>query len=165
VPWWLFAATLVILGASFLSLALRPFLGSSGWLPGIAHLLQAGFVVLALCGGPDLATFSAVPALFKYTALATFAVREKRDIGRRTRNLLVALSLAELAKILMRTLIDLPTIAALALDALLLLILIATLWRLARSVAYQEDVWASRRLAELTGRFEDFNRVVKRIAD
>lgn len=165
VPWWLFAGTLAILGATFLSLAVRPYFGTSGWLPGVAHLLQAVFVTLAIYWGPEITIYGAIPPLIKYTALAVFAVREKHDIGRRTRNLLVAVSLAEMTKILTRSLVYLPPAAALALDVLLLLAQIVAFWRLARNVDYQENVWASRRLVELTGRFEDFDRPAARIVD
>jgi len=165
VPWWLFAGTLALLGATFLSLAVRPYFGTSGWLPGVAHLLQSVFVLLAVHWKPDFAVYSAIPPLFKYTTLAFFAMSEKHDTGRRTRNLLVAVSLAEMAKILMRSLVTLPPAVVLGLDGLLLAAQIVAFWRLARNVAYQENVWASRRLVELTGRFEDFNRLTSRVAD
>lgn len=155
VPWWLFSLTLTVLGASYFSLTVRTFFGFAGALPGLAHLLQAIFLLLALRGVNEIYFLAPYIPLLKYGALVGFVLLDRYYMTAGTRRLLLLVAVVEPVKVLVRTYELLPVSLGRPIDAVLALVQAFALWRLAADVYDEENLWANSLLGSSGETLED----------
>jgi hypothetical protein len=152
VPLLVYSVGLIVLGSGFFATVGRPFLGVTGWFPGLACWIQAACALTLLVPLPEMARVTPLAAILKYSSFAVFAIQEHSWIGTRSCNALLVVSIAEFLKILARVSELFTESVSQALDAVLIGVQVAVLWHLGRRIKLQEDLWASERLRrETTG--------------
>jgi hypothetical protein len=158
--WLLHIVSLWSLGAGFCWVAAHPFLGRSGFLPGVLHAAQGFYLLVLLFGGAPNVIPPVSLTVGRLIALLAFAALERDELGSRAWLALLATAGLQLGKILLRLgglLPDWGVPLDPALDTLLLVQLAAGLYYVGQNVQALENAWALASYRPRADDFADFN--------
>lgn len=158
--WLCWIMALWFLAAGFIWIGVHPFLGRFGWVVGGFHFLN-GLVLLSVIFfgvAPFLPNVSL--SIGRTLLLLFFVLMEKPALSSLSIYTMVFVSLLQFLKISLRIMEILPSLGEIGnsgIDAILLTLLAAAIFLVAKDIKNAENSWATELASNRTSGFRDFN--------